>query len=100
MERTPNDLFTDQDVEKALSTMTGWEYDAPSRSIRKTYVRTNFLDAVAFIQKAAEIAERQDHHPDIFLHQYKHLTFTLSTHSAGGITQNDIDLATALDEAA
>lgn len=100
MERTPNDLFSEQEVQKALSGMTGWEYDAQDRSIRKTYTRANFLDAAAFIQKAAEIAERQDHHPDIFLHKYKLLTFTLSTHSAGGITQYDIDLATALDEAA
>jgi 4a-hydroxytetrahydrobiopterin dehydratase len=100
MERGPQDLFTDAEITLALQDLDGWSHDTESRTISKTFTRSNFLDAVAFIQKAAEIAEAQDHHPDIFLHKYKHLTFTLTTHSAGGITQNDIDLAKSLNEAA
>ena len=100
MERGQEDKFSPEGVEKKLSNLTGWQYDAQTGSIRKTYTRANFLDAAAFIQKAAEIAEAQDHHPDVFLHKYKLITFTLSTHSAGGVTQNDIDLANALDKAA
>jgi 4a-hydroxytetrahydrobiopterin dehydratase len=100
MERGPEDLFSDAEVAVHLEKLSGWSYDSAARSITKTYTRKNFLDAAAFIQKAAEIAESQDHHPDVLLHQYKLLTFTLSTHSAGGVTQNDIDLADALDKAA
>jgi 4a-hydroxytetrahydrobiopterin dehydratase len=100
MERGPDDRFSLEEVESKLSNLSGWKFDATNGSISKTYTRANFLDAAAFIQKAAEIAESQDHHPDVFLHAYKKLTFTLSTHSAGGVTQNDIDLATALDQAA
>ena len=100
MERGPQDQFSDAEISEALKGMSGWEYDAEDKAIRKTFLRKNFLDAAAFIQKAAEIAEAQDHHPDIFLHKYKNLTFTLSTHSAGGVTQNDIDLANALDQLA
>jgi 4a-hydroxytetrahydrobiopterin dehydratase len=100
MERGPEDRFSPEEVESKLSSLTGWKYDPASGSITKTYTRKNFLDAAAFIQKAAEIAESQDHHPDVLLHAYKKLTFTLSTHSAGGVTQNDIDLANALDKAA
>lgn len=100
MERGPEDLFSDAEVAVHLEKLHGWSYDLDARSITKTYERKNFLDAVAFIQTAATIAESQDHHPDILLHQYKQLTFTLSTHSAGGVTQNDIDLADALDKAA
>jgi 4a-hydroxytetrahydrobiopterin dehydratase len=97
MERGPEDQFADAAISEALSKLDGWEYAAEHKALRKTYVRANFLDAVAFIQKAAAVAEEQDHHPDILLHKYKNLTFTLSTHSAGGVTQNDIDLANALD---
>lgn len=100
MERGPEDLFSDAEVAVHLEKIPGWSYDIDARSITKTYPRKNFLDAVTFIQKAAQIAEAQDHHPDILLHQYKLLTFTLTTHSAGGVTQNDIDLADALDKAA
>jgi 4a-hydroxytetrahydrobiopterin dehydratase len=100
MERGPEDIFSDAEVAVHLEKLSGWAYDPVARSITKTYTRKNFLDAAAFIQTAASIAEKQDHHPDVFLHQYKLLTFTLSTHSAGGVTQNDIDLAQALDEAA
>lgn len=99
MERGPADLFSDAEVAVHLEKLSRWSYSPEERSITKTYTRKNFLDAVGFIQSAAQIAEAQDHHPDILLHQYKLLTFTLSTHSAGGVTQNDIDLATALDEA-
>ena len=97
MERGPQDQFSQAEIREALSNLNGWEYAAEHKAIHKTYTRTNFLDAVAFIQKAAVVAEEQDHHPDILLHKYKNLTFTLSTHSAGGVTQNDIDLAIALD---
>lgn len=100
MERGPDDRFSEAEISLKLSKLDGWEYVRELSSIRKTYTRANFLDAAAFIQKAAEIAEAQDHHPDVFLHKYKQLTFTLSTHSAGGVTQNDIDLANALDKAA
>jgi 4a-hydroxytetrahydrobiopterin dehydratase len=100
MERGPDDRFSHQELETHLANLPGWEYDPKTCSITKTFTRKNFLAAASFIQKAAEIAESQDHHPDVFLHKYKQLTFTLSTHSAGGVTQNDIDLATALDKAA
>lgn len=100
MERGPQDLLNDTERDQMLASLSGWRYEAGERSLTKTFVRANFLDAVAFIQSAALIAEAQDHHPDILLHQYKKLTFTLSTHSAGGVTQNDFDLAKALDETA
>jgi len=100
MERGPEDQFSDAEVAVHLEKLSGWTYTPESHSITKTYTRKNFLDAAAFIQEAANIAEKQDHHPDVLLHQYKLLTFTLSTHSAGGVTQNDIDLAEALDKAA
>jgi len=46
----------------------------------------------------AEAAEAANHHPDILVHDYKHVRLTLSTHSAGGITANDFALAATIDE--
>jgi 4a-hydroxytetrahydrobiopterin dehydratase len=53
----------------------------------------NFVEAIALVNRIAEAAERANHHPDLLVHDYKHLRITLSTHSAGGITGNDFALA-------
>jgi 4a-hydroxytetrahydrobiopterin dehydratase len=57
----------------------------------------NFLDAVALVNRIAEVAERANHHPDLLVHSYKQLRITLSTHSAGGITENDFALAAEIN---
>jgi len=62
----------------------------------------NFSQAVLFLNAVAHLAETRDHHPDLLLHDYKHLTIRLMTHSAGGITDRDfalVDLIEALPRA-
>ena len=54
-------------------------------------------DASTFISAIAPIANAQDHHPDLLLHDYKMVRVMLSTHSAKGITQKDFTLARAID---
>ncbi|HWF44779.1 MAG TPA: 4a-hydroxytetrahydrobiopterin dehydratase [Candidatus Kapabacteria bacterium] len=98
MERTPHDRFTDEQIRTMLSGMPGWEYNVEKVTIEKNFVRKNFLDASAFIQQIAEIAEQHDHHPDLLLWSYKNVRVMLSTHSAKGVTQNDFDLARAIDK--
>ena len=53
--------------------------------------------AMALANKVADAANEANHHPDILIHDYKHVRLTLSTHSAGGITENDLALAQAID---
>jgi 4a-hydroxytetrahydrobiopterin dehydratase len=53
--------------------------------------------AVALVNAIAEQAERSDHHPDILLHGYRRVRITLTTHSAGGVTERDFALAAAID---
>ena len=65
--------------------------------ISRTYVFTDFVKAMAFVSKVAVIAESRDHHPDIDI-RWRTVTFVLSTHSQGGITQNDLALAREIDE--
>jgi len=57
----------------------------------------DFRAALGFANKVGEEAERRNHHPDILLHSYNRLRLTLSTHSAGGITEADLDLARAIE---
>jgi len=57
--------------------------------------RSDFRDAILFTGAVAYLAEQANHHPDILI-QWNKVTLTLSTHSAGGLTANDFDLATKI----
>ncbi|HYM20590.1 MAG TPA: 4a-hydroxytetrahydrobiopterin dehydratase [Candidatus Kapabacteria bacterium] len=85
------------DLELTSKLPSGWMYAASKKSIEKEFKCENFLSAVAFIGKIATEAEAMDHHPDIFLHSYNKVFVTLSTHSAGGVTELDLTLATKID---
>jgi 4a-hydroxytetrahydrobiopterin dehydratase len=56
-----------------------------------------FKAAMALANAVADAANEANHHPDILIHDYKHVRLTLSTHSAGGITENDFALAATID---
>lgn len=68
------------------------------KELEKEFEFSNFLEAVEFINKIAPIAESMDHHPDLFLHSYKKLLITLSTHSEGKVTKKDYELAAKIDK--
>ena len=83
------------------ATVQGWldSHEAWSRSgaeITRTVECASFPAAIALVQRVADEAERRDHHPDIDI-RWRTLRFTLSTHSAGGLTRNDLDLADQID---
>jgi 4a-hydroxytetrahydrobiopterin dehydratase len=64
--------------------------------IHRTFACADFPSAIAFVRRVAEAAERADHHPDIDV-RYDRVTLTLSTHSVGGLTAADFDLAATAD---
>jgi 4a-hydroxytetrahydrobiopterin dehydratase len=74
----------------ALATLTGWS--GTIEAIRRTVQAADFRAAIALVDAVAEAAEKADHHPDIDI-RWRDVTFTLSTHSAGGVTQKDIAMA-------
>jgi 4a-hydroxytetrahydrobiopterin dehydratase len=82
--------LSDLEIRRAMSALPGWT--RKGEAISKTYTFARFADGIAFVGKVAPIADEMDHHPDIDV-RYTNVTFTLSTHSAGGITQLDLDLA-------
>ena len=68
-------------------------------ALERTFELGSFVEAIAFVNRVAELAEREDHHPDIAV-AYKKVTLRWSTHSAGGITDRDRELAARTDELA
>ena len=85
-------------AEKLLKDVKGWELVEEGKLIRKKVKCKNFLEAVGLIQKIAPIAEAEDHHPDLHLTGYRHLTIDLATHAIGGLSENDFILAAKIDE--
>ncbi len=68
----------------------GWELK--DGAIVKLYKFSDFVEAMIFVNRVAELAEEADHHPDILI-RYNKVTLTLVTHSAGGLTEKDFGLA-------
>ena len=85
------------DAKARLARLPGWELDGAA--IRRKYTFKGFPEAVAFIVRLGFDAEAADHHPDILVN-YKRVTLTYSTHSAGGLTDKDFDGAARADELA
>jgi 4a-hydroxytetrahydrobiopterin dehydratase len=84
------DPLTPDEVDAALRDLPGWTGDAAA--LRRTVTCPTFRDAVALVDAVADAAEELDHHPDIDL-RYRDVTFALSTHTAGGVTAYDVELA-------
>ncbi|OZC46487.1 4a-hydroxytetrahydrobiopterin dehydratase [Rhodococcus sp. 14-2483-1-1] len=87
------ELLTDRDIEDAR--LTDWT--VVEKSLTRTVELGSFPAAIEAVNRVADAAEEADHHPDIDI-RWRTLTFTLSTHSAGGLTQKDVDLARRIDE--
>ena len=83
-----------EDIEQRLAQFPEWSLTGDA--IQRTLKFENFLNAMAFVNKVADFAERVQHHPDILV-RYSKVTLTLSTHDAGGLTDKDFDLARQID---
>jgi 4a-hydroxytetrahydrobiopterin dehydratase len=92
------DLLTKEVINNNLRSLPGWA--SVDNYIFKEYKTKNFIDAVSFLMKIAVEAEKMDHHPDVFIHSYDKVKITLSTHSKGGVTENDIKLARIIESLA
>ena len=88
--------MTAGEIVAACGELSGWEADLEVPSIGREYQFPTFPAAVRFVDFVAELAEAADHHPDIDI-RYNRVRLTLSTHSAGGVTDKDFALARAID---
>jgi 4a-hydroxytetrahydrobiopterin dehydratase len=91
-------LLSDAEIEQRLAAAEGWQR-GEERSIFREWTFTDFAAAVAFVNRVADLAEAANHHPEILLHDWKEVRLTLSTHSRGGLTDADFQLAAQIDRA-
>jgi 4a-hydroxytetrahydrobiopterin dehydratase len=92
-------LLSDAEIDERLAATDGWER-AEKRSIERQWTFADFAQALAFVDRVGELAEAANHHPDILLHGWNKVRLTLSTHSEGGLTAADFQLAGQIDRAA
>ncbi len=87
-------LLSDSEIDANL--VAGeWQRDA--QAITREWKLDDFADAIAFVNRVADAAEAANHHPDIHLHGWNKVRLELSTHSEGGLTQADFDMAVRID---
>jgi 4a-hydroxytetrahydrobiopterin dehydratase len=88
--------LSDISIQRELGNLPGWSRRGDV--ITKTFQFRDFLTGIDFVASVAKAANAADHHPDIDI-RYTKVICALSTHSAGGITQKDLDMAKKIDQA-
>ncbi len=89
------ELLSTSDIASHLAELDGWSGD--SGGITRSAKLPSFMGAIGVVDRVAAVAEEMDHHPDIDI-RWRTLTFVCSTHSAGGVTTKDIELARRINE--
>ena len=87
-------LLDDDEIRDRLADMDGWERDGDA--LRKEFKFDDFQGSVDFVNRITPVAEEMNHHPDLTI-SWNTVTVTVSTHSQGGITENDFELAARID---
>jgi len=90
-------VLSQDEIRQKLGVLPGWQLT--TEGIQKRYQRDSFMSVIQLVNDVAEAAETANHHPDILIN-YDKVTFTLTTHDAGGITRKDFDLAARIESLA
>jgi 4a-hydroxytetrahydrobiopterin dehydratase len=88
------DKLPQEDIEARLEAFPDWSQNGDA--LQRTFSFEDFLSAMAFVRRIADLAEEHQHHPDIMI-RYNKVTLTLTTHDAGGLTEKDFALARDTD---
>jgi len=84
-------------VQERLPLVPGWELVDDGKGLRFTERKADFQTVIDFVVEVAKIAEEQKHHPDIQVRSYRTLQLDFSTHSIGGLTDNDFIMAARIN---
>src|SRR5688500_9794581 len=87
-----------EEAQAQLKRLTGWHLIRDGQRIRKEWIVKNFMAAMNFFNQVAEVAEDDQHHPDLHLEGYRNAAIELWTHAIGGLSENDFILAAKIDE--
>ena len=88
-----------QEIESGLQALPGWSHDPSAAALRRSFKFRDFGEAFGFMTRVALAAEKADHHPE-WSNVWNRVDIALTTHSDGGITRKDVDLAKSIDEIA
>jgi len=87
-------LLSDAEIEERLARLSGWERSGDA--IEKSFECGDFVGSVRFVESLVEPAEEMSHHPDVTI-SWATVTVIISTHSEGGLTASDFELAAKID---
>lgn len=90
-------VLSDIEIQRALGNLPGWS--RRTNVITKSYTMPTFMHGISFVARIADAAEAAQHHPDIDI-RYTKIIIVLSTHDSGGLTQQDIDMASTIERLA
>src|SRR5947207_2024658 len=96
-ERGVSKLSREQ-VNHYLADVPAWKLCADGQKIRREWRVKDFATALDFFRRVGDIAEKEDHHPDLHLTGYRNVAIELSTHAIGGLSENDFILAAKIDQ--
>ena len=91
------DPFLPEEARNYMPDVPGWELAEDNKSISRDYKFADFIGAVNFINMVADIAETENHHPNIHLTGYNNIRLELTTNAIGGLSENDFILAAKID---
>ncbi|MEW4528328.1 MAG: 4a-hydroxytetrahydrobiopterin dehydratase [Maioricimonas sp. JB045] len=86
-----------EEAGRLLEGLDGWEVNSGGKLIRRKWTTRDFKAAVEFLDRVAAIAEEDQHHPDVHLTGYRHVTIELTTHAINGLSENDFIVAAKID---
>ena len=90
------DALAETEIPAALETLPDWTRDADGKGISRSFKFKNFSQAFGFMTRCALAAEKADHHPE-WSNVYNRVEIVLTTHDAGGLSERDAKMATAID---
>lgn len=90
--------LSSRETKDYLRQVPDWKLADNRKSVFREFIMKDFMSAVQFIDRIAQIAEAEDHHPDLHLMSYRKLRIDLATHSIGGLSENDFILAAKIDQ--
>jgi 4a-hydroxytetrahydrobiopterin dehydratase len=86
-----------QRVRELLPQVGGWQVTPDGKRLTRSWRVFDFLTGLDFFRRIGDVAEAEDHHPDLHLTGYRNVTVELWTHAAGGLTENDFILAAKIN---
>ena len=87
-----------QQVQELLPAVPGWSLTPDGKRLRREWRVQDFVAGLDFFRRAGEVAEAEDHHPDLHLTGYRNVAIELSTHAIGGLSENDFILAAKISQ--